>query len=200
MKLFLTYMFFLLLCTCVRAQVDEGFVLQAEEEGVRIYTREGSGGVLSVRTITRARTRVQAVKEVLDDAAKYPEWVHRCDTAYAIGGGDDFIFVSGIDMPFPFTDKQVVARVRQHIDDRGVFRRTITASPDAIPDDGERDRQRNYFGEWEIRPLTNGMVELQCTVKTDAGSGLPGWLRREILTGGPMKTLHNLKRRLEAAR
>lgn len=200
MQLSAIFLFTLLVCTCVRAQKDDGFVLQAEEEGVKIFTRDGQDGVMQVRTRTRARTRVQRVREVLDDAGRYPEWVHRCDTAYTLGSGNEFIFVSGIDMPWPFTDKEVVARVRQHVNAQGVFTRTIVAEPDAVPNDGSRDRQHNYHGQWRVSPLPNGYVLLECTVTTDAGAGLPGWLRKEILTGGPMQTLQNLRRRLELAR
>ncbi len=164
-----------------------------------MYTREERGGELSVRVVTRARTQVQRVREVLDDAPAYPEWVHRCDGAYVVPGGsvDDYVFVSGIDMPFPFGDKEVVARIHQYFTDDGVFVRTITGDPTAVPDTRGRDRPGVYTGEWRVIPLSGGRVELSCTVRTDAGSGLPSWLRREILTGGPARTVANLRRRLE---
>lgn len=166
---------------------------------MKIYVREEANGDLSVKAVTRARAQVQGVRQVLDDAPNYPEWVHRCDGAYIVDGGDldDYVFVSGIDMPFPFRDKEVVARVEQGTDRSGILTRTITASPAAIPATKGRDRQEVYSGEWVITPLADGKVEIQCTVRTDAGAGLPAWLRKEIITGGPVKTIANLRRRLE---
>ncbi|PPK86671.1 polyketide cyclase/dehydrase/lipid transport protein [Neolewinella xylanilytica] len=190
-------------CTCVRAQTSDGFVLQTEDGAVQVYVREESNSDMSVRVITVADADVMAAKKTLDDAASYPEWVHRCDGAYIVAGGtpDDYVYVSGIDLPFPFRDKEVVARIQQWINAEGVLTRTITSTPDAIPSESGRDRLTTYFGEWIITPLPNGEgIKLQCTVRTDAGSGLPGWLRREILTGGPAETVANLRRRLEAAR
>ena len=185
--------------TRVRAQNDDTFDLQAESDGVRVYTREETDDELSVRVVTRARASMDRVQETLDDAERYDEWVHRCDGAYVLPGGDpdDFVYVSGIDMPFPFRDKEVVARVRQSVDHDGVLRRSITAEPDATPPTEGRDRLDVYTGEWQVTPLADGAVELQCTVRTDAGAGLPGWLRREIMTGGPARTVANLRRRLE---
>ena len=188
---------------CVLAQTADGFTLQAEDDDVRVFVREEANSDMSVRVITVARAEVAAVKATLDDAESYSEWVHRCDGAYVVKGGspDNYVYVSGIDMPFPFRDKEVVARINQWINEQGVLTRTITATPHAVPNENGRDRLTVYSGEWVVSPLPGERtVELQCTVRTDAGSGLPGWLRREILTGGPAQTVANLRRRLEAAR
>ncbi len=198
----LLLVFTTLCCTCALAQSDNGFVLQTEEDGVQVYVREEENNDMSVRVVTVAQASVNGVKATLDDANSYAEWVHRCDGARIVSGGtaDNYLYVSGIDMPFPFRDKQVVARIRQWIDAEGILTRTITAEPDAIPAASDRDRLKIYYGEWVVSPIRSNEVRLQCTVRTDAGAGLPGWLRREILTGGPAQTVANLRRRLEAAR
>ncbi len=195
-------LFVLFLCTCVRAQTTADFMLEADDEGVRIYVREEANGDMTVRANTRARAQVPGVRAILNDAAAYPQWVHRCDAAYIVEGGtrNNYVFVSGIDMPFPFRDKEVVARVLQQTGANGQYIRTITAEPGAIPPTKGRDRQVTYFGEWRVTPLSPTEVEVQVTVRTDAGSGLPSWLRKEILTGGPARTMVNLRKRVEAAR
>ncbi len=202
MRRTISLLLLLALGTCVRAQETDGFDLETEDDGVQVYTRDEAGDDLSVRVITRATATMDRVRATLDDAERYDEWVHRCDGAYIVPGGEDndFIYVSGIDMPFPFRDKEVVARVIQETDGRGVLTRRITARPDAIPPTEGRDRLGTYSGVWVITPLPSGEIELQCTVRTDAGAGLPGWLRREIMTGGPARTVANLRRRLEATR
>ena len=179
----------------------DGFTLESEEAGIRVWVREEDGGDMSVRVGTLANVPVADVMAVLDDAAAYPEWVHRCSDARRLPGGtdDNYVYFSAIDLPFPFRDKEVVARIRQWIDAGGTLHRTITAEPDALPSAEGRERMTVYSGEWLVRPTEQG-VSLQCTVRTDAGSGLPGWLRREILTGGPARTMANLRQRLEAAR
>ncbi|WP_116105714.1 hypothetical protein [Lewinella sp. IMCC34191] len=201
MTAYLPILLAFLLSTVTNAQTTDGFHMQTEEDDVQVFVREEANDDMSVRVVTIATTNVARVKATLDDAESYDEWVHRCDGAYVVEGGlpDNYIYVSGIDMPFPFRDKEVVARINQWVDEAGVLTRTITATPEAIPA-SNRDRLTTYFGEWVVTPLKNGTIRLQCTVRTDAGSGLPGWLRREILTGGPAETVANLRRRLEAAK
>ena len=195
-------LFLAIALTCVPAKlVGQDFALQGEEEGVSVYTRTEKDGQLSVRVETEVASTVPRVKATLDDAARYDEWVHRCDGAYIVEGGeeDNYVFVSGIDMPFPFGDKEVVARIRQRLRPDGSLVRLIAGDPAAVPASG-RDRPGVYDGEWVVTPLAGERVSIRVTVRTDAGAGLPLWLRKEVMTGGPVKTVINLRRRLEAAR
>lgn len=177
--------------------------LEVEEDGVQVYVRPEAGSDMSVRVVTTATTTVAAVKQVLDDAPAYPEWVHRCEEAYVAPGGqpDNYIYYSHIDMPFPFQDKEVVARIYQTTDpSTGVLTRNISAEPEALPETKGRDRLTAYEAVWTLTPKPNDQVEIICQVRTSAGSGLPMWLRKEIMTGGPAQTVANLKARLEKGR
>ena len=188
---------FLLTCGPVLAQTD--FELEEESDGVTVYVRPEANGEFSVRVETTVATDVAGVKAVLDDAGHYVDWVHRCDGAYIVEGGqpDDYVFVSGIDMPFPFRDKEIVARVVQYDKSDGTMVRSIVGEPGAVAPTSGRDRPGVYVGEWVVRPLTDRQVHVQVTVRTDAGNGVPMWLRKEIITSGPAKTVGNLRRLLE---
>ena len=201
--------FFLIVVTVAMSLVPcelpgqrEGWALEVDEDGVVVYVRPEAGSDMSVKVSTVARTTVAEVQRVLDDAAAYPEWVHRCAGAYVIPGGapNDYVYYSHIDLPFPFQDKEVVARIQQYVlSETGVLVRNITAEPDALPPPKGRDRLLAYDARWTVTPLPQGTVEITCQVRTSAGSGLPMWLRTEILTGGPAQTVKNLRRRLETA-
>ena len=176
------------------------WTLEADEDGVLVYVRPEADEDMSVRVEATAAATVADVKAVLDDCASYPEWVHRCAEAYVVPGGtpDEFIYYSHIDLPFPFSDKEVVARIRQRYDEAaGAFSRTIVAEPTALPVSKGRDRLTKYDAQWEVTANGSGRVVISCTVRTSAGSGLPTWLRTEIMTGGPAKTVTNLVARLE---
>lgn len=196
----LLLLLFLVLCTGVRAQNNDGFLLDSEEDGVSVWIRAEKNGDMSVRVETVVRNTVEGVRMLLDDADRYPEWVHRCASARILSAddGSDYLFVSRIDLPFPFSDKVVVAGVRQRVKADGSLVRTIVAQPDAIARVKGEERLQVYYGEWIVSPDSpTHTVTVNCTVRTDAGAGLPDWIRREILTGGPVKTMANLRRRLE---
>jgi len=181
-------------------QHQSGLTLEAEEDNIRVYVRPESNGEMSVRVATTARSNVQAVLAVLDDAPNYPQWVHRCAEAYVVPGGTPlrYTYYSRLNLPFPLKDREVVAAIVQEIDGvSGVLSRHITSTPEAVPATKGCNREAVYEADWIVRPLNEDKVGIQCTVRTAAGSGLPNWLRREIMTGGPVKTLRNLVARLE---
>lgn len=183
------------------AQDADGFVHKASEDGVDVYVRIEDNDDMTVRVTTTARTKVSAVREVLDEAEQYPAWVHRCAEAQRLPGGTDnaYLYLSRVDMPFPFKDREVVAAISQSVDPTtGVFRRLISSKPDAYPLSNKYKRVELYESTWEVHPLSDGGAKLTCTVRTAAGSGLPGWLREDIMTGGPVKTIRSLRERVEA--
>ncbi|NJC24558.1 SRPBCC family protein [Neolewinella antarctica] len=172
--------------------------LEHAGNGVKVFVRAEANDDMSVRVETTAAVSAESVLAVLDDAPSYPAWVHRCEAAYRIPGGTDnnYLYYSHIDLPFPFQDKEVVARIDQSWSD-GTLTRTILAEPDALPPNKGKDRLTTYEAEWKITPQPDGRVFITCTCRTEAGAGLPNWVRKEILTGGPAKTMENLVERLE---
>lgn len=198
--------FLLLLLIWAGPQVQSGvmgqgdFTLEAEEDNVRVYVRPEANGEMSVRVTTTARADVRGVLAILDDAPKYTEWVHRCVEAYVVRGGTPmaYTYYSRVNLPFPLKDREVVAAIQQEIDPvTGVLTRHITSTPDALPATRGCNREAVYEADWVVAPQVSGAVEISCTVRTAAGNGLPNWLRREIMTGGPVKTVRNLVARLE---
>jgi hypothetical protein len=177
------------------AQGEQGFVLRAAEDGVSVWVRSEANNDLTVRVAITAETSVAKVRRVIDHASGYPHWVHRCEEAYVLPGGtpDAYTYYSRVDLPFPFSDREVVGAITQSVDaDTGVFTRIIKSSPTAMPNNKGVQRVETYDSTWEVKPLTKDKVAITCTVRTAAGSGLPNWLRREIMTGGPVKTMKGL--------
>ena len=179
------------------------WTLELEEDGVKVYVRPEANDDMSVRVEATTTRSVAEVQSVIDEVDKYPQWVHRCGEAYRVPGGtdDEYVYYSHIDLPFPFTDKEVVARITQSVDvETGILTRLITSEPEAVPPVKGRDRLAVYEAKWQVGPTGDGLVSIICTCRTAAGAGLPNWLRTEIMTGGPAKTVKNLVARLEAKR
>lgn len=182
------------------AQEEQGFVLQTVEEGISVWVRPEANDDLSVRVAVKTVTTPSAVRAVFDDAAAYPRWVHRCEEAGVLSGGNAnaYTYFSRVNLPFPFNDREVVAAIVQSINhETGVYTRTIKSTPDAMPLNKGVQRVKVYDSVWKVEPLADGEALLTCTVRSAAGAGLPKWLRREIMTGGPVKSLKGLLRELK---
>lgn len=172
-----------------------GFVLAEDDGTVRVYTRAEADGEMSVRVTAHSPAPVASVVAVLDAVDDYPAWVHRCAHAYALPGRTPaaFVYYSRVDLPFPFGDREVVAAVHQATDPAtGVWTRQISSRPDAVPPTDGVTRIVVYEAEWRLSPRPGGGTDLSCTVRTGAGKGLPRWLRRQVMTGGPARTVRNL--------
>lgn len=183
-----------------KAQEAQGFTLQTTEDGIDVWIRPEANDDLTVRVAVTAQATVAAVRKVIDNAPGYPRWVHRCKEAYVLPGGtpDAYTYYSRVNLPFPFSDREVVGVITQRIDPvTGVFTRIIHSAPTAMPANKGIQRVEVYDAIWEVKPLENESVAISCTVRTAAGSGLPDWLRREIMTGGPVKTMKGLVEELE---
>lgn len=181
-------------------QDSDDFTLEATDEGVAVFIRPEADGQLSVRVRAEASASVAAVQAVIDAPAAYPAWVHRCAEAYVLPGGTPaaYTYYSRLDLPFPLADREVVAAIVQSVDAHtGILTRRISATPDALPANRGCHREAVYEAEWLLTPLPAGRVHIQCTVRTAAGAGLPRWVRKEIMTGGPVKTVKNLVKRVE---
>ncbi|MBC6995230.1 hypothetical protein QWY85_12380 [Neolewinella lacunae] len=182
-------------------QEQGGYQLLADEAGVRVYVRSAAKDVMSVRVTTTAQAKIVAALAVLDDAKAYPSWVHRCTEAFVLPGGNAnrYTYCSRVKLPFPFRNREVVAIVEQSIHPTtGVLTRRITNAPQALPASKDYDREQTYSGEWVITPNASGGIDISSTFQTTAASGLPAWLRREVMTSGPVRTMQNFVARVEA--
>jgi hypothetical protein len=181
-------------------QEEQGFEAAGDDGPVRVYTRSESNNDMSVLVTTSARATVSAVRTIIANAPAYPTWVHRCEEAYVLSGGTDsaYTYYSRIKLPFPFQDREIVADISEHNNlETGVLTRRIISRPDAVPLTKGVERIQAYPAVWTLAPAANNTVDITCLVRTAAGGGLPAWLRREIMTGGPLKTIQNLIRLVE---
>ena len=185
------------------AQEQSNWQLELEEGDVRVYLKAEEGADMSVRVTTTTASTAAQVKSVIDAVESYPEWVHRCAEAYRVPGGtpDEYVYYSRINLPFPFSDREVVARITQTWDaSTRTLSRSISAEPDAVVRNDNYNRMEAYEAEWKITDLPDGRVSITCICRTAAGAGLPAWLRKDILAGGPAQTMQNLVDRLAARR
>ncbi len=195
MPLFALRLGFIVLLAAASLQVgaQEDWTERKSEDNFKVYTKPAPGDNITVKTIATAKAAPADLVKILDDVPSYPEWVYHCAEAERLSGGkkDHFYYRSEVSLPFPFKNREVVAEVKQSFVN-GVFQRTISARPDYRPDPEGLERARVFEATWKITPRPGGGSDILTIVTTDAGSGLPSWLRNQIVTSGPIKSIGDL--------
>lgn len=182
-----------LLAVGVRAQ-EAAWELKSKDELMELYTRKPDGSrLVEVRIRMNLKARPKDLLAVLDDLATYPRWVYRCSSARRVGASKGYYYQSIVDLPFPFSDRDVVAQVQQRTDSRtGKTTRTVRATPDIIPGEKGMERIKTYEAVWEIQSVSDTHILIDYRCFTDTGGSLPSWIVNEVATSGPVKSMRRL--------
>ncbi len=171
-------------------------------ERMQVYTRKrGDSRQVEVRIKMKLDASVDQLLAVIDDLKGYPRWVYRCASArkVEVAGSSHVHYQSIVNLPFPFSDRDVVAVIKQTRDPQsGRVLRRVTATPDAIPPADGLERVKQYEATWDIRPAANGGTEVDYRCFSDTGGGLPAWVVNEVVTSGPVKSMERLIHLVEA--
>ncbi len=186
----------LLLLISDLAHSQEAWKLHKEDGRLKIFTRgldDGNRG-FEVKLEMEIAADMYRIKSHLENMEAYPDWIHRCKSAKMLRkvSESEYYYYSLINLPIPFSDREVVAVVNESRDENtGQIIRTISSRPDFVPKNKGKVRVQRYESTWTLTPLNNGKTHISCIVYSDAGKGLPQWFRTKIVSSGCSKTLHN---------
>lgn len=187
----------LVLVGSVSAVAETAWQLAAEEEGIRVETREvASSPVKQFRASARIEASLGAVLGVMLDSAACAEWVYRCEDARVLkhdGFGDSIVYRK-INLPWPVSDRDIVMH-KIVTNDPGTGAVTIqnTSVPDFLP----RTRYvRIEVSEstYRLLPNADGTVQLTWTQLSDPAGSLPKALVNTMIVTSPLSTLKSLRK------
>ena len=87
-----------------------------DREGIQVFTRSVEGSPYdAVRTVTTLENvRLSSLVALIEDAEACPDWADRCAESYVVetvSATESFVYTHN-DMPFPVSDRDVVAHVK----------------------------------------------------------------------------------------
>lgn len=188
-------------CTlpCGLLAQEAAWELKSKDERLELYTRKPDGSrLVEVRIRMNLKASPQDLLAVLDDLETYPQWVYRCSSARRVNATKGYYYQSIVDLPFPFSDRDVVAQVQQRTDSRtGKTTRTVRAAPNVIPGEKGMERIETYEAVWEIQSISDTHILIDYRCFTDTGGALPSWIVNEVATSGPVKSMRRLAELVE---
>lgn len=184
-----------LVCSyCATANADSSWVLRKDKDNIQVYTRSVEGSSHdAVRAVTVLNNvRLSSLVALIEDVAACEDWADRCAESYVykrVSATEAFVYTHN-DMPFPVTDRDVLAHVTwsQNPDSYEVVMNS-KATRGMLEEVKGRLRLTKANATWRFKPLASGGVEVSNEAHIDPGSSLPGWITNLLLVDTPYETM-----------
>lgn len=179
---------------------DKAFDWQpaGDENGVVVYTAKVPGSNFpAFKAVTIMHAEIQDILVTLADHAAYPQWYHRCSEAQMIEpyvNGQAVVRIR-VKTPFPLADRDTVNQVTVRFQD-GNAHIILTSVPERVPLVKGLVRMTKASGSWALEAIDEG-TRVTHIYHADPETRVPGWMMNRYVVDGPIKTLANLRRRVE---
>lgn len=191
--LFLSGIFFLFYSWQINAR--DGWVLELEKEGVRVYTQlDASSPYKQIKVTTTINASMEKVMEVLLAFNRYNSWVNHVTESYLINQADPttFYVFTLEDAAWPMQNRYQVSKIE--------VERSSTSSivhfrsvPNYIEKRKDAIQIKQYEGYWAVRDRPNHQCTLEYILIQNPGGHVPPWLANFHAVENPYQSVMNLK-------
>ncbi len=195
-----SYLFFLLIFQLnVFSEVAETNPWQLKKfgNGISIYTRTTENSKYKeLKSVFQIKTSLSSIIALLNDFESYPQWVYRCEKSKAIKKDSDkhLIRYQSIMAPWPVDNRDMVLDVNSYQDEKTkIVYQKVICLPDYISPVAGHVRIREFRAQWTLKPLKNGMVEVEYELLVNPGGNIPAWIVNMAVVDGPFETSVNMK-------
>ncbi len=178
--------------------LEETWVLKLEEDSIKVFIRNYKNtNLLEFKAETEIAAGLSSLISVvrnideatlLFEASKQAELIEKIDEK-------EWIVWSYIDVPFPFDDRDMVARMKLTQDkDSKIVTIEIHCEQDYIPEKSKKVRIPLVEGSLTYIPIGKHKTKVIYQNVTDPGGMMPSWLINMGVIKAPLETLKNYKR------
>lgn len=169
-----------------------------EHNQVKVWTCAIPGEPLrGFRAVTTVRSSLSGLVALLLDTGAAPQWVFRTNRIELLRRDDRAqTFTIRAETNFwPLQDRDVVmnGRIYQDPASLAVHIDSQNTAPGQYPERSEFVRMPKMRGNWEFRPVGNGLVEVSMTGLADPGGSIPDFLVNLVIKETPYQTLLGLR-------
>ena len=179
-------------------QDDNGWKVVQSTDKYKIYTRKtDKSKIKEVRAEGILSCSLESIIEALNDVEHYPDWIYKCTKSYqfAIINKDEYHYYVYTDIPFPFTDRDLVVNTNQWVDENNYWHSESKAKPKMIKKNKGVIRIKKHRTKWKIRNNSPNSVHFEYNLCTDPSGLLPAWILNLAVTKGPINTIRSLEER-----
>lgn len=178
----------------------DNWELKKFENGITIYTRATeTSKYKELKAIFQIKSSLSSVIALLNDVETYPQWVYRCETSKVLKkiSEQHLIRYQTIVAPWPVDNRDVVVEVHTYQDPKTkIVYQKVTPLPDYSPQLKGHVRIREFRATWTLKPLKNGIVEVEYELLVNPAGAIPAWIVNMALVDGPYETSLKMKERI----
>ena len=193
------YYFLLLFCLLLQttAQCQEDWKLKKDKNGIKVYSRKTPNfkfDELKVDCIFEGK--ISQLAAVILDVKNQYQWVYKTAKSELLKQvtNADLIYYSEIECPWPFHNRDLIARMTITQNTSTKILSIVAKSVDNyLPSKKNLVRVKYSNALWTITPLNNAQFKVEYKIQIDPGDGVPAWILNMFATNGPYESFKNLK-------
>ena len=166
-----------------------------DSDGIVVFTRKvGDSKTSEFRVETTMPGNLVQYRKILSQIDQYQDWLPSCKESTILNtiSGNEIIYYVVLNMPFPFTDRDMIQHIQFHSKKDSLMVR-ISNEPNYKPEVENRVRMINARGKWLIRQIDSNKISVVFQYLADPDGGLPAWLVNAFIAENPYKTIYNLR-------
>lgn len=170
-----------------------------EKDNIKVFTRSSDkSSIKELRILVEMNGNIDTLHNAISNAYGFTDWVYKCKSGAPLATPDGYTlsYIAVTDFPFPMSDRELIVKSKQWVDEHGRYRTHSVADPTVLPEDNDLVRINHYEANWIIEKVGEKiLIEYQSSV--DPGGNIPVWVVNLALTTGPIKTFSKLIKLVE---
>ncbi|HHX8533830.1 TPA: START domain-containing protein [Vibrio alginolyticus] len=180
------------------ASANENWQFESDKDGITIYSREHSDGLVEIRARMFTPTSYGAFLTLLEDSDNIPNWIDNASHSRVLNqiSATENIVYTQFKAPWPAKNRDMVTNSKYWVDELG-FTIEIKSAPDSyLAEQNGYVRIRSVDATWELQKLTNDTTLVEYKAFADPGGLLPNWLINKLSKESAWATFSNLRKEL----
>lgn len=169
--------------------------LQNEDEGIKVYTAEFEGyGMPAFRAhglVPKATVEsfIQIIKDTENSTDIYPNQDH---SVMVKDEGNHFIIHAFSKAIWPLSGRDGYYDYRVEELGKGQTKISINTLTNYGPEEEDYVRLNKGYGHWLLTETSEGLM-VEYMFVTDAGGGVPMWLKESVVSSTPIETIVSIR-------
>ncbi|MEX0333011.1 START domain-containing protein [Vibrio tubiashii] len=190
--------FSLIASSAVWAKPVANWKFESDGNGITIYSREHSDGLVEIRARMFAPTSYGAFLLLLEDTTNVPNWIDNVSHSRVVKqiSSNENIVYTQFTAPWPAKDRDMVTYSKYSVDEIGFTLNIKDAPPASLPEQEGYIRITSVKATWTLQKLTNGSALIEYVAFADPGGALPDWLANKLAKESARNTFIGLRDQL----